>query len=287
MLNFRSRKAITGEFPRGHSRIKPRSSNRSLARNNYDGSGYYRIRELRSCLGTLFFHFISSMIRPSDTPSDLKNSLVDAIEVRLWEIYLTRSRKNFYQILSSYSLDNGAYRKSTLAHDRVSFRFTLYDWKKSVIRLCQDGHIPFEITGTFTIDVRKHPIKKKVYVAEDDLNILFALNAMLEEAGYDVLLAHCGQPMMEPTLPATDLFILDKRMPGVDGIEICKHLKNQDYTRDIPVIMISASRNSASEAYAAGVNDFLEKPFSMKDLLKLVDKHTSASRSENMRVQHH
>jgi CheY-like chemotaxis protein len=227
------------------------------------------------------------MHRIDDKPSGLKKSTVKGLEVKLWEIYLTRSRKNLFNVLSSYSIDNGPVRKSQEDHDRVHFRFTTYDWEKSVMPLCCGHHIPFEIVGGFTLDTNAHPIKKRVYVAEDDLNILFALNTMLEAAGYDVLLAHCGQPMMEPNLPATDLFILDKRMPGADGIEICKHLRKQDYTKDIPVIMISASRNSQGEALAAGVNDFLEKPFHMKDLLRLVHKHTSATAGEGINMQVH
>lgn len=224
------------------------------------------------------------MHRLDAKPSGLKKSTVDGLEVRLWVIYLTRSRKNLFNVLSSYAVDNGPLKRSQEDPDRVHFRFTTYDWQKSVMPLCHDEHIPFEIVGAFTLDTNVHPIKKRVYIVEDDLNILFALNTMLEAAGYDVLLAHCGQPMMEPNLPATDLFILDRRMPGVDGIEICKHLKKQAYTKNIPVIMISANKDFAMEAYSAGVDDFMEKPFHMNDLLRLVDKHTSRTYQQNLTV---
>ena len=215
------------------------------------------------------------MDRIDDKPSGLRNHSLEGVEIKLWEIYLLRNRTNIGQVLTSYSLNNGPVPHDIAGAGRVSFRFTAYDWTKSVMQLLQTNHIPFEITGKFRIDDPKDNRKKKVYIAEDDLNILFALNTILEDAGYDVLLSHCGERMLENNLPATDLFILDKLMPGVDGIQVCKHLRKHAHTKNTPVIMISASRNSASEAYAAGVNDFLEKPFQMKKLLELVAKHTS------------
>jgi CheY-like chemotaxis protein len=76
-------------------------------------------------------------------------------------------------------------------------------------------------------------------------------------------------------LPDTNLFILDKRLPDIDGIEVCKHLRAQSATRDIPILMISASRNFGQQASKAGANDHLEKPFQMRELLDLVSKYTS------------
>lgn len=215
------------------------------------------------------------MDKINDKPSSLRNHSVECMEVKLWEIYLLRNRTNIFQTLTSYSLDNGPVQGVAHASGHVSFRFTAYDWSRSVMQVLLTNHIPFEIAGKFLVDSRSANRKKKVYIAEDDLNILFALNTMLEDAGYDVLLSHCGERMLENNLPATDVFILDKLMPGVDGIQVCKHLRKHVQTKNTPVIMISASRNSAKEAYEAGVNDFLEKPFHMRKLLDLVAKYTS------------
>lgn len=218
------------------------------------------------------------MERINDIPSGLKKSSIECIEIWVWEIYLLKSRNNLANLLTTYSLDKRPLLAQSLTEGRTSFRFAIYDWEKTIVQILGDNYIPYEVIGNSLVDRDPVPIpKKKVYVAEDDLNILFALNTMLEEAGYDVLLSHCSEPMMQPKLPATDVFILDKRMPGVDGIEICRHLRKQNETKHVPVIMISASRNAATEAYAAGVNDFLEKPFKMDDLLKLVAKHTLVS----------
>jgi CheY-like chemotaxis protein len=213
--------------------------------------------------------------RYNDKPSGLKTSTQAAIEVRLWEIYLLRSRNNLNTILSGYSLDKGPLRKNPDDPERVVFRFLAYDWDKSVKDLLVNNNTPFEIINEFQLDVFQQPAKKRIYLVEDDLHILFALNTMLEDAGYDVILSHCGAPMLQENLPATDLFILDKRMPDIDGIEVSRHLRAQKATQNTPIVMISASRNFSQQALNAGVNDYLEKPFQMQDLLRVVAKHTN------------
>jgi CheY-like chemotaxis protein len=215
------------------------------------------------------------MQRNKDTPSGLKRSTQAALEVRLWDVYLLRSRNNLSGVLSGYSLDRGPLRENPDDPQRVSFRFLFYDWDKSIKKLLCDSNIPFEIIASFQVDLLEQGAKKKIYIAEDDLNILFALNVMLENAGYDVTLSHCGAPMLQDNLPATDLFILDKRMPDIDGLDVCRHLRAQKTTRNIPIIMISAARNFSQQAKNAGVNDCLEKPFQMQDLLKAVARFTT------------
>ena len=82
-----------------------------------------------------------------------------------------------------------------------------------------------------------------------------------------------GEQLMENEFETPDLFLLDKQLPGVDGMEICRFLKTQDSTRDIPVIIVSASPNLDKQARAAGADGFIEKPFKMKLLLDLLKKY--------------
>jgi DNA-binding response OmpR family regulator len=70
-----------------------------------------------------------------------------------------------------------------------------------------------------------------------------------------------------------DLFIIDKQLSGVDGLDICAHLKTRQLTAQVPVIMVSASPSVEALAKKAGADDFLEKPFNRKEILKLVRKH--------------
>jgi CheY-like chemotaxis protein len=221
-----------------------------------------------------FFPNGKPMHRITDIPSGLRRPLQDVIEVRLWEIYLLHNRKNLYETLCTYSLDKGPLATDLSESKQLSFRFMLFDWARTIELMLAIHSIPYQVVHKTKVDVIRQVNKKKVYVAEDELDILFALNIMLENAGYDVLLSHCGNPIMQENLPATDLFILDKRMPDVDGIQVCRHLKSNPATKHVPVIMISAAPNFKEQALKAGVNDCLEKPFQMPDLLKLVSKYT-------------
>jgi CheY-like chemotaxis protein len=63
-------------------------------------------------------------------------------------------------------------------------------------------------------------------------------------------------------------------MSGEDGRDICKKLKQDPLTKNIPVIMISASRDIKESAMEAGADDFLAKPFEMDDLLKKIEDLT-------------
>jgi DNA-binding response OmpR family regulator len=64
-------------------------------------------------------------------------------------------------------------------------------------------------------------------------------------------------------------------MSGVDGRDICKYLKQQDDTKKIPILMLSASRDIEESAMQACADDFLAKPFEMNELLKKIKKHLS------------
>lgn len=111
-------------------------------------------------------------------------------------------------------------------------------------------------------------------IAEDDPDILFIMDLILEEAGYNVEYSSEGKKLIAGDYSLPDLFILDKRIPDIDGMEICRHLRSQDATRDIPIIMISASPGFAENAKKVGVSDFLEKPFRTDDLLNIVRRYT-------------
>jgi CheY-like chemotaxis protein len=72
-----------------------------------------------------------------------------------------------------------------------------------------------------------------------------------------------------------DLLLLDIWMSGLDGREICKALKLQDHTKHIPIILVSANRDTEQIAHDAGADDFLNKPFDMDDLLRKVAERVS------------
>ncbi|WP_256011269.1 response regulator [Desertivirga xinjiangensis] len=110
----------------------------------------------------------------------------------------------------------------------------------------------------------------KIMIADDDLGIVDAVEMLLEYKGYLVSTAseNTLARIMEE-LP--DVLLLDIWMSGEDGLEICRTLKSQKLTKDIPIVMISASKDIEHSAMHAGADDFLAKPFEMTHLLDKID----------------
>ena len=107
-------------------------------------------------------------------------------------------------------------------------------------------------------------------IADDDTGIIDAVVMMLEFEGYTVSSTVNGASVLELENNYPDLLLLDVQMPGQDGREICRKLKQKENTRNIPVILVSASTNLEKSAKDAGADDYLEKPFNMHDLLEKV-----------------
>ncbi|MEX1239922.1 MAG: response regulator [Cyclobacteriaceae bacterium] len=114
---------------------------------------------------------------------------------------------------------------------------------------------------------------RKILLAEDDPDIRFILNLVLNDAGYEVETLSDGDTIVEENHQSPDLFILDKALPTTDGLEICKYLKSNEKTKDIPIIMISCYHDLKRKAKKSGVDDFIEKPFDLGMLLEMVDKN--------------
>lgn len=77
-----------------------------------------------------------------DMPAGYKESRQEIIEIKLWEVYLLYNRRNLFNTLSTYSLDNGPVEKDHQEEGRVSFRFMAYDWERTVKQLLYDNRIP-------------------------------------------------------------------------------------------------------------------------------------------------
>ncbi|WP_412467273.1 response regulator [Pedobacter sp. KLB.chiD] len=112
---------------------------------------------------------------------------------------------------------------------------------------------------------------KKILIADDDEGIVDAITMILEVMGYDVEFTYDGGAVIEAAKNRPDLIMLDIWMSGYDGRDICKQLKNSPQFKDIPILMISASRDIRQSALDAGANDFMEKPFEMDSLLNRVE----------------
>lgn len=114
---------------------------------------------------------------------------------------------------------------------------------------------------------------KTVLLADDEPAIIDALTELLEEVGYVVQVTSNGKSLTDFPEGYPDLILLDIRMSGVDGGEVCKRLKSSDQTRSIPIIMFSASKDTARIAAESGADDFITKPFDIEDLLTKIERH--------------
>ena len=110
----------------------------------------------------------------------------------------------------------------------------------------------------------------KILVVDDDLAINELIKVNLELAGYSVLSAldgNKGYALCKQESP--DLIVLDVMMPEVDGYTVAKRIRENDSTKDIPIIMLTALNmlQNKVQGFNIGVDDYLVKPFEMEELL--------------------
>jgi DNA-binding response OmpR family regulator len=115
--------------------------------------------------------------------------------------------------------------------------------------------------------------KKRILVADDDEDILAVMEMMLQTAGYNVTTMLKGEDVLEMKENFPDLILLDIWMAGISGRDICINLKSKTSTKHIPVILVSANRDTEEIASEAGADDFICKPFDMQTLLQKVAKY--------------
>lgn len=115
-------------------------------------------------------------------------------------------------------------------------------------------------------------VKKKILITDDDEGVRDIFKLIFERAGYDVNIYEEAVSILKNDFTNPDLFLLDRQLSGQDGLKVCKFLKNQPATQHIPVIIVSATPGIGELAQQAGADDFIEKPFQIKDLLEVVEK---------------
>ena len=102
---------------------------------------------------------------------------------------------------------------------------------------------------------------ERIIVVEDDIDIQYLLKDTLSKAGYEVEVLPDGDSLMTRNVGTADLFLLDVNLPGINGLELCRRLKLNSETKNIPVIMLSAFPGLGSVASKFNADDSLEKPF--------------------------
>jgi len=126
---------------------------------------------------------------------------------------------------------------------------------------------------------------KKILVIDDLPENVFILQDRLENEGYEVIIAYDGNSGIEKAythLP--DLILLDVMMPDITGFEVCKILVNDEKTRHIPIILVTAKAGSedTKEGLEAGAFDYIKKPFNRVELIARVKSALKLSEANKL-----
>lgn len=115
----------------------------------------------------------------------------------------------------------------------------------------------------------------KILIIEDEIAIADLEKDYLELSGFEVAMEHTGDRGLERALEEEfDLIVLDLMLPGMDGFEVCRQIREK---KDIPVIMVSAKKDDIDKIHGLGLgaDDYMTKPFSPSELVARVKAHMS------------
>lgn len=114
---------------------------------------------------------------------------------------------------------------------------------------------------------------KKILVVDDEPDIVDLISRQLHKEGYRILAgADADDALRLARLERPDLIILDLMLPGMDGLSVCRYLKEDVRTRTIPIIMLTAKAeaNDRIVGLEMGADDYVTKPFNLKELVARV-----------------
>ena len=115
----------------------------------------------------------------------------------------------------------------------------------------------------------------KILIIEDEVAIADLEKDYLELSGFEVAMEHAGDTGLARALAEEfDLIVLDLMLPGIDGFEVCRQIREK---KDIPVIMVSAKKDDIDKIHGLGLgaDDYMTKPFSPSELVARVKAHMS------------
>jgi DNA-binding response OmpR family regulator len=112
--------------------------------------------------------------------------------------------------------------------------------------------------------------KKTILIADDEPNIVISLEYMLQQSGYEVMVAHDGQEAIDAIARRVpDLLLLDIMMPRLSGYDVCQKIRESEAWRVIHIVMLSAKGREVeiAKGLALGADAYVTKPFSTRELL--------------------
>jgi DNA-binding response OmpR family regulator len=122
--------------------------------------------------------------------------------------------------------------------------------------------------------------RKKILVVDDEPDAVELIAFNLRGAGYDVITAEDGEEALKKTRQARpDLVVLDLMLPEIDGLEVCRTMRNDPNISKIPIIMLTAKAEEIDRVLGLelGANDYVTKPFSPRELVLRVKNQLKSS----------
>lgn len=116
-------------------------------------------------------------------------------------------------------------------------------------------------------------LKKLIYVVEDDKHIQELIRYNLEENGFEVKIFGSGEAILQESGKQTPaLFLLDIMLPGLDGLELCRLLKQDAALKRVPIIMLTAKGEEFDKVLGLelGADDYITKPFGVREFIARV-----------------
>ena len=114
---------------------------------------------------------------------------------------------------------------------------------------------------------------KKVLIVDDEINIVTALEFLLQKSGYEVMAAQNGDEALKRVESfAPDLVLLDVMMPRISGYEVCRRMRERPDWKHIKIVMLSAKGREAevSKGVSLGADLYVTKPFSNNELVERI-----------------
>jgi two-component system alkaline phosphatase synthesis response regulator PhoP len=116
-------------------------------------------------------------------------------------------------------------------------------------------------------------MSKRILIVDDEPDVLSLAAFRLKKSGYEILVATDGQMGLDMiTSEKPDLVLLDLRLPNMDGMDVCKHVKSDKKLRHIPIILFTATEDVtvADVVREVEANDYIVKPFEPDKLLEKI-----------------
>ncbi len=114
--------------------------------------------------------------------------------------------------------------------------------------------------------------QKRILVVDDERDLCEILLFNLRSAGYLAEAAYSAEEALEALHNSCDLLLLDVMMPGMSGFELAKQLKEDEQTRHIPIIFLTAkdTEDDTLRGFSVGADDYVTKPFSVREVMARV-----------------